>query len=80
MRNIDKINELVGAKASVEEIIDWACMNRIWLSDLPDLEEFEEMEFSVLDFLGNEEDIRSELDIWSDFLSSEFKESEESRC
>lgn len=76
MLNIDIMNELVGAEATAKEIIDWAYNNRIWLSDLPDLEEFEEMRFSVLDFLGKEEEIRSELDMWSDFLNSEFKEEE----
>ena len=77
MLNIDIMNKLVSAEATAKEIIDWACNNRIWLSDLPNLEEFEEMRFSVLDFLGKEEEIRDEREIWSDFLSSEFKENEE---
>ena len=77
MLNINRMNELVGAEATAKEIIDWAYNNRIWLSDLPDLEEFEKMEFSVLNFLGKEEEIRDEKEIWSDFLSSEFKENEE---
>ena len=77
MLNIDIMNKLVSAEATAKEIIDWAYNNRIWLSDLPDLEEFEEMRFSVLDFLGKEEEIRDEREIWSDFLSSGFKENEE---
>ena len=77
MLNIDKMNKLVGAEDTKQQILKWAYMNRIWLSELPDLEEFEEMRFSVLDFLGKEEEIRDEKEIWSDFLSSEFKENEE---
>ena len=72
MKNIDKMNELVGSRASVHQIMDWAYMNRVIVADLPDVEEFKEMKASVESFINNKEILRDEVEMWQDFLVSEF--------
>ena len=76
MKNIDKMNELVGSEATIKQVVDWAYMNRVWLCDLPDEDEFQEMKFSVESFLNKENELRHEQDMWRDFLVSEFVEEE----
>ena len=74
MKNIDKMNELVGSDATTKQVVDWAYMNRVWLCDLQDEEDFKEMKASVKNFLSKETTLRDESEMWEDFLNSEFVE------
>ena len=76
MTNLQKINELVDAESSKEQVISWAYMNRIWLSGLPEEEEFASMKASVDDFMSKKTELRTEYDMWDNFLDREFIESE----
>ena len=66
------MNELAGSDATIKQVVDWAYMNRVWLCDLQDADEFKEMQFSVKNFLSKENELRHEQDMWRDFLDSEF--------
>ena len=76
MTNLQKMNELVGANSSKEQVHSWAYMNRIWLSDLPYEKEFSLMKVAVDDFMQRESELRTEYDMWNEFLDREHIESE----
>ena len=71
--NLEKMNELVEANASKKEIMKWAEMNRLWLSDLPYVTaDLRPMGISIDNFMSGEKHLRDESEIWSDFLDSEY--------
>lgn len=72
MTNLGKMNELVEANASEDDVVGWACMNRIWLVDLPLEDEFVSMKKSVDVFMKQEKELRYEHEMWRDFLKAKF--------
>ena len=70
--NLEKMKELVGSeKATKEDIISWAYMNRFLLEDLPFEKEFSSMEYSVRKFIENDEST-SEFETWEKFLDANY--------
>lgn len=75
MTNLEKMNDLVGASASVNEVINWAYANRIHLSGLSGYEPFEDMDNSVMSFYERKDTLLiddDEFKVWELFLGSEF--------
>ena len=68
------MKELVNAiNTSKEQIITWAYMNRVLLSDLAEEEIFQVMKKSVEDFMEKEaKELNTEYDMWDVFLDSEY--------
>ena len=76
MTNQEKMNELLGDTANKEQITNWAYMNRIHVSELHFVEEFETMEKSVEHFMNSDVINVDEFTNWSNFLDSEYVEEE----
>lgn len=73
MTNLEKMNELVGASASKEQIKSWAYMNRVVVSCLHFEQEFEGMEHSVDCFMESPEYSDDEHENWDKYLDAEYK-------
>jgi hypothetical protein len=75
MTNLEKMNELVGASASTEEVINWAYANRIHLSGLSGYEPFESMDNSIMSFYERKDTLLvddDEFKVWELFLGLDF--------
>lgn len=76
MKNLDKMNQLVGTNSDAEQVAKWAYMNRVELCTLPFEEEFESMKASVEHFTSNSDYWESgdEHKSWAEFLEAEYVE------
>lgn len=74
MTNLEKMNQLVGSKATKDQIKQWAYMNRILVDCLYLESEFEIMENSINTFINDDsfEFTGDELEMWDKFLENEF--------
>lgn len=73
MTNYEKMLELTGARATREDIVKWAYMNRVWVLEMAEDEPFEPMKASVEAFMkdGYSDD---EDENWERFLDCEYVE------
>ncbi len=75
MKVIDKMNELVGTKASKEKIMGWAYQNRVHVICMHlDEPKFEALEHTVQKFIDSGQLVDDEHENWSRFLDSDFAE------
>lgn len=75
MTNFEKMNELVGTKATKEEIKNWAFHNRIHVICLHiEEEKFSKMKNSVEHFVNSDLFDDDEHKNWDRFLDSEYVE------
>jgi hypothetical protein len=74
MTNLEKMNELVGAKVDKEHIKKWAYMNRIIVDCLHLEEEFSSMTRSVNTFMDTEfyQNCCDEYKLWDKFLDAQY--------
>lgn len=75
MKVLDKMNELVKASATKEEIINWAYINRVMVMGMYyEEKEFEVLEKTVEKFIESEDyhGIADEHEAWSKFLDYEY--------
>jgi len=71
MTNLEKMNELVGAKADKKEIMQWAYMNRVLVDEIPEEKEFKSMKHSVAMFLKSDTS-KTEYDSLNNFLDAKY--------
>lgn len=73
MTNGDKMRELVSSDSKDSEIVRWAYMNRVYVSDLPFEEEFETMRTAVESFEKSEDYSDDETKNFVLFLKREWE-------
>ena len=72
--NLEKMNQLVGASATKQEIMDWAYMNREYVDSFAEDEPFHAMRHSAQVFARTSLLRIDERDNWSRFLDAKYVE------
>lgn len=74
MTNGDKMRDLVGADSQDDEIVSWAYMNRITLTELAFEPEFKDMETSINAYLSDKGIADDAEQEFKDFLKADYVE------
>jgi len=74
MTNLEKMIELTGHEAPKKQVMEWAYVNRIWLTDLEHENPFEVMKASIAHWINNNKYSGYEVENWTKFLDAEYVE------